>query len=212
MNPPSIAAFILAGGASRRFGSPKALASVGVRQIVERVQAALAEAGLAVRLITGEPARYAHLELPSRPDVHPGVGALGGIHTALCWAVEVGSPGALCVACDMPFIPPGVFRRITDEASHCLEDLVAPGSPRTAGIEPLCAFYRSTCLGPIEAMIAEGERKISNLCERVSCRRIAPASFREYGEPETLFMNVNTPGDRERANGILLQSRAPHDA
>jgi len=45
---------ILAGGGSRRFGAPKALAQVGGRAIVERVRDALMEAGAEVGVIAGE--------------------------------------------------------------------------------------------------------------------------------------------------------------
>jgi len=41
--------------------------------------------------------------LAARADVRTGLGALGGIYTALLWAGERNEDGILSVACDMPF-------------------------------------------------------------------------------------------------------------
>lgn len=189
---------ILAGGASRRFGSPKALARVGGRTIVERVRGALAEVVDEVVVIANEPALFAELGLPARADDVAGLGALGGIVTALRWARERGRPGALCVACDMPFVAPALLRTLLDHAEGAAEAVV-PESRGRRGVEPLCAWYPVRALGAAEAMAASGERALHLFLGRVRTTRIPLAEVERMGDPEVLFLNVNTVEDHRRA-------------
>jgi molybdopterin-guanine dinucleotide biosynthesis protein MobB len=186
---------ILAGGASRRFGSPKALARVGGRRIVDRVCDALAAAVPEVVVSANEPALFADLGLPVRVDEIAGVGALGGIHTALRWAAERGRPGALVVACDMPWISAHLLRMIADRAASTSADAVVPESGGRRGIEPLCAWYSVRCLPRVERRIGQGERRVHRLIEQISTDVIAVDDVRRAGDPGILFLNVNTVDD-----------------
>src|SRR5215218_6911552 len=145
--PDTMLGAILAGGASRRFGSPKALATVGGRTIVERVRDALAEAVGRVVLIENEPAVFAGLGIDARPDLHPGAGPVAGIEAALRWAEEEGRPGALVAACDMPFLDPHALRLFVDLAGSAgaSADAVAVGAQEGAS-PPLCAYFSVRCL------------------------------------------------------------------
>lgn len=102
MNSPPLGA-VLAGGESSRYGSPKALATVGGVRIIDRVIRALREVTPEIILSANEPALFRDLGLPAYPDERPGLGPLGGIYTTLLRAREAGRPGILAVACDMPF-------------------------------------------------------------------------------------------------------------
>jgi molybdopterin-guanine dinucleotide biosynthesis protein A len=197
---------IIAGGRSIRYGSPKALAEVDGEPIVLKVVRALRAAGAEPVGITAdeEIARIAHL--PARPDAIPDLGALGGIYTALRWALEEGRPGALAVACDMPFLSAPLLRRILEVAhGEAVFDLVAPegGGPRS--IEPLCAWYGVACLPPIEAAIARGDRRMIGFHDDVRIARIPIAEVAAFGPTARLFLNVNTPADRERAERIAKE-------
>jgi molybdopterin-guanine dinucleotide biosynthesis protein A len=193
---------ILAGGASRRFGAPKALAEVGGRRIVERVRDALAEAVRDVVLVANEPALFGDLHLPTRGDQVPGLGALAGIETALRWAMEMGRPGTLCVACDMPFVSPALLREIAARAAAGDADAVVPESGGRRGVEPLCAWYSVGCLPAIERALASDDRSLAALIGAVRAKRISIDDVRRFGEPDVIFLNVNTPGDHRRANEI----------
>ncbi|HEU4882150.1 MAG TPA: molybdopterin-guanine dinucleotide biosynthesis protein B [Longimicrobium sp.] len=186
---------ILAGGASRRFGSPKALARVGGRRIIDRVLDALAAAVPDVVISANEPALFADLGLPMRADEIRGLGALGGIHTALRWAAERGRPGALVVACDMPWISTDLLRMIADRAASTSADAVVPESGGRRGIEPLCAWYSVRCLPRVERMIGEGERRVHRLIDRIQADVISVDDVRRAGDPGILFLNVNTVDD-----------------
>lgn len=187
---------ILAGGASTRFGAPKALATVGGRRIVDRVRDALEGAVPEVVVSANDPGLFADLGLPMRLDDVPGLGALGGIHTALRWAAESGLSGALVVACDMPWVSAPLLRMIAERAASTRADAVVPESGGRRGMEPLCAWYSIRCLPNIERMIADGERRVHRLLiGGVDAEIIPLTEVRRVGDPDRLFLNVNTVDD-----------------
>jgi molybdopterin-guanine dinucleotide biosynthesis protein MobB len=202
--PPDSAALpplgvILAGGASRRFGTPKALATVGGRRIIDRVRDALAAAVADVVVSANEQGLFADLHLPMRADDVAGLGALGGVHTALRWAAERGRSGALVVACDMPWISADLLRTIAARAASIEADAVVPESGGRRGMEPLCAWYSIRCLPRVERMIDEGERRMHRLVDTVRAEVIPLAEVRRIGDPGILFLNVNTVDDLHEA-------------
>ena len=204
--PPFAA--VLAGGESRRFGAPKALARVGGARVVDRVVRAAREALGRVVLIANQPELFAGLGLAVRPDAVAGAGALGGVHAALLWAAEEGRAGALCVACDMPFLHSGLLRALPDRAADGDADAVVPESTGRRGVEPLCAFYSVGCLEEVERMLDAGERRLVDLLERVRTARLPLAEVRRWGAPDVLFLNVNTPADHARAEEIARAGEA----
>lgn len=200
---------ILAGGQSRRYGSPKALAPVGGVRILDRVRAALGEVTDELVLIANEPELFGDTGLPTRPDVRPGLGVLGGILTALRWAEEGERPGIVAVACDMPFLSPPLLRRLLAEAGRePPADVSAPASDGRRGVEPLCAYYSTRCIAPIEAELERGERHVVGFFEDVLVRALPLEEVRAYGDPEVLFLNVNTLEERDAAERIAAREPA----
>ena len=199
---------ILGGGRSRRFGAPKALAEVQGRSIAGRVRDAVSSVVTDVVVITDQPEIFAELRLPSRPDLTPGMGAVGGVHTALRWAQESGLPGALCVACDMPFLSAHLLRRLCELAvTEADVDIVAPESNGPQSIEPLCAVYSVSSLPEIERRIASGERALFGLLQSMHTRRLPLAEVRGFGDPDVIFLNVNTPEEHRKAVQIAAAAR-----
>ncbi|HSH46284.1 MAG TPA: molybdenum cofactor guanylyltransferase [Longimicrobiales bacterium] len=201
---------ILAGGESRRYGAPKALAEVGGARIIDRVIVALGAVCDDLVLIANEPELFADLALPTRPDDRPGLGALGGIHTALRWAVEEGRPGVLAVACDMPFLSVALLERLREGAFGTATpdgpDLVVPASRSRRGVEPLCAAYGTGCLPAIEAEFGRGESHIVGFYDDVSVDRIPLEEVARLCDPAVAFMNVNTREERDRADALVSGS------
>lgn len=201
---------ILAGGESRRYGAPKALASVGGRRIIDRVVASLREVCDDIVIIANDRDLFRDLELPTRPDARPGVGALGGIHAALRWAEEEGRPGIVAVACDMPFLSVSLLARLGEvafgtaggEGDGVGPDLVVPESRGRRGVEPLCAAYGRGCLGAIEAAVDRGDSHVIGFYDAVVVHRLPLAEVEALCDPTTAFMNVNTPGERDRAERL----------
>jgi len=177
------AGFVLVGGASSRMGSDKASLPFRGGALVEHVAAAVAEAAGNVTLV-GPPERYRDLGLRIIPDRYPGLGPLGGIHTALNSSPAIWN---LIVACDLPVLSGTFLNRLMEaaEASGC--DCLIPEGP-SGRPEPLCAVYHSRCLPIIGAALERGVRKVT---DGLAGLRIAPWSV-----PESFwFRNVNTPED-----------------
>lgn len=190
---------ILAGGESRRFGAPKALAMVGGWRLVERVHGAVSGAAKEAVLIANEPNLFLDLPARVRKDETPGVGALGGICTALAWAKEEGFEGALCVAVDLPFVSSGLLRALVARAAEGGADAVVPESGGPRGFEPLCAYYSVRCLDAARRLVSEGEHHAHALLDRVPAVRLTLEEVGRTGDPRTLFYNVNTPEDLKEA-------------
>ncbi len=193
---------IIAGGASSRYGSPKALARVGGIPIVERVRRVMTSVVPDVVMIANHNEIARAVKLPWRSDTIPGAGALGGIYTALLWAAERGSPGILAAACDMPFLSTCVLEEIMEAAAEGDADMVSPegGVPRE--IEPLCAFYGASCLPSIREALQRGDHRMISFHSNIRIRKVPIETVRRYGDPGVLFMNVNTPQDRDVANKL----------
>jgi molybdopterin-guanine dinucleotide biosynthesis protein A len=189
---------MLAGGANRRYdGKPKALESVGGQPIAARAIDALRQTTNRVVLVANDARTFAPLGLEMRSDIRPGAGALGGIHTAVAWARELGCRGALVAACDMPFLSAALLRCICEAADA--DEVVAPESDSRRGLEPLCAFYGSACQPAIEAALERGDHRVVSFFPQVRVRKIPISAVLEFGDPKVLFLNVNTPADRELA-------------
>ncbi len=193
-----VLAALLAGGANRRYaGQPKALEAVGGELIAMRAIRALREAAGRVVLVANEFATYRELGLEMRSDLRPGLGALGGIHTAVCWAEEAGYAGALIAACDMPFLSGELLRELVRKAGD--DEVVAPESESRRGLEPLCAWYGTGCREAIETALDRGDRHVISFFDDVSVRMLPLDEVARFGDPDLMFLNVNTPADRERA-------------
>ena len=194
---------IMAGGRNTRFGTHKALARVGGRRILDRVRAALVEVAPEIVLVANEPEVYGAAGLPLRGDVRPGTGVLGVILTALQWARERGRSGALVVACDMPFVPAALLREIAARtAAQPAPDVVAPESGGKRGVEPLCAWYGTGCIGAVERALDRDDRRVVAFFDEVRVERIPLEEVRRHGDPDVMFLNVNTPEERERAERL----------
>lgn len=196
---------VLAGGANRRYeGRPKALEFVGGNRIADRVVSAMRQTVDRVVLVANDAATFAVLGLETRPDERPGMGALGGVHTAVLWARDEGYRGALVTACDMPFLSPSLLKTlIADVGDH---EVVAPASASRRGLEPLCAYYGTDCLKPIERALDRGERRVISFYSEVKVRTIPASQVEAFGDPALLFLNVNSPADRERAEAAAREN------
>jgi molybdopterin-guanine dinucleotide biosynthesis protein len=190
---------ILAGGASRRFGTPKAFATVGGRRIVDRVLDALSAVVPEVAISANDERLYDELDLDVLPDRRPGIGPLAGILAGLEHAVARGWPGALVVACDLPHVTADVLRLLVRRASVSISEAIVPESYGRRGMEPLCAFYAVECIPVVEAMIAEGETRVHLLLERVRTDRISLDEVGAVADPHLVFHNVNTLTDLDEA-------------
>jgi molybdopterin-guanine dinucleotide biosynthesis protein A len=190
---------VLAGGEARRYGGrPKGLLELGGRRILDRVVDAMqAVTGAAPLLVANAPDGPAwRPDLRTIPDVRPGCGSLGGIYTA----VVSGAGPALCVAWDMPFVTTGLLQALVTGAAGL--DAYLPESDGRRGVEPLCAVYGPACGPAIERQLERGDLRAIGFHADVKVGTLPLERVRTFGEPDELFLNVNTPEDLERAEVV----------
>jgi molybdopterin-guanine dinucleotide biosynthesis protein A len=189
---------VVAGGAASRYGGrPKGLIEVGGRRILDRVVETLERAtGEPPTIIANAPDAAAwRPDLRVVPDVLAGQGALGGILTA----VERLAP-VVCLAWDMPFVPSGLLAALAARLDGA--DAALPESDSRRGMEPLCAAYGSACGPAIRAALERGEARAVGFHPYVRVARLPREEVLQYGDPDVLFFNVNTPNDLERAERL----------
>ena len=197
---------ILVGGQSSRFGSPKALALVGGVTLLERIADRVRKAGAHPLAITAPHLPDLSHLLPCRQDLQPGLGPLAGLHTALLWASELGCRGTLCIACDLPHLPAPMLRRLAEVGEQSPDTVIAPASPGPLGMEPLCAWYPTSAAPVVETMLEEGERALTALLRRTGAQLLPREEIAQFGDPASLFLNVNTLADAERAVTLTLDA------
>jgi len=187
---PDLAAtlLILAGGASRRMGRPKALLPAGDTTLIEWVARRLAPAFAHLLVAARDDA-----DLPPglRPhlvvDLHPGAGPLAGVEAGLR-----ASPHdvVVAIACDMPAVTPGLAERLLRAAAEPGGSGRADAAvPRVAGRpQPACAAYRRSAAEPIGAALTAGSRRAVDALAGLRVRWLDE-------EDPALFVNLNTPDD-----------------
>jgi len=193
---------ILAGGAARRYGGVrKGLLEVGGRRILDRVASAVASAiSAAPVLVTNDPEADSWTPgLAVVRDVRPGCGSLGGIYTAV-----ISAPGpVLCVAWDMPFVTTQLLAALVRGAPGF--DAFLPESNGPRGLEPLCGVYGPACVPAIERQLATGNLAAVGFHGAVRVGTLPLQEVRRSGDPDTLFLNVNSAVDLERAERLRAE-------
>lgn len=127
------------------------------------------------------------------PDRFPGADSMGGIATALHYALEKYGENAwvLCVACDMPLISPEVLSLIIGRREG--RDIVATHTG--PGYEPLCSLYRAGVYPVLERRIAEGNLRLRDIFGLVNTLTVGEAELRRLDPELVSFSNVNRPED-----------------
>lgn len=123
-----------------------------------------------------------------------------GVLPALAAGLSAAS-GEVCltVACDMPFVSRGLFRRQLDLLVDA--DVVIP---RTADyLEPMHAVYRrAAVLAAIQAALTRGERRMISYFAEVRVREMVEPEWRALDPAGRAFFNVNTPEDLAEAQRL----------
>jgi molybdopterin-guanine dinucleotide biosynthesis protein A len=166
---------LLVGGASTRFGSPKALAALDGETLGERAYRALGEAFERVMAV-GKEGDALPLPFPVFDDGSDERAAIVGVAASLRLAET-----DVCVVLptDMPFVSAGLLRSLA-EASHSVDAAVVQTGP-------LPGAYRRSALPVLEQRIASGELALRDALSDLEVRIVE-------GEPAEL-RNVNTPAD-----------------
>ena len=196
---------ILAGGAATRFdGSPKGLEKVGGERILDRVIRAMqAATGSPPLLIANDDQAGTWAEgLTVRKDLMPGCGALGGIYTALADSEDP----VLIVAWDMPFVPPELLEELVKNAGEY--DVYLPESLGPRSVEPLCGIYGPGATAPLRTALVDEDFRTDSFHDKVRVGVLPLDDVKKYGDPETIFFNVNSSSELEQAEELWRNKHA----
>jgi molybdopterin-guanine dinucleotide biosynthesis protein A len=189
----STTGFAVAGGRSQRMGRDKALLPWPGGDLLDHAVARLQSVTGDVRILAGAEARYLDRRVPVEVDAAPDMGPLAGLFAALGGAPDC----ALLLGVDLPLIPVALLRHLAELGRGTDNDAIVPVSRR--GPEPLCAVYRGTCLEPVRRHTAAGQLKMTGFWPDIRVREVPPDELAAFGDPDALFLNINTPDDYERA-------------
>lgn len=193
---PGMALIVLAGGASRRMGTPKALLPVGATTLigwqVERLGGAFGETLVATGPESPLPAALERLRVV---DGWPGAGPLAGIEAGLRATTR---EWAFCLACDVPLATLELARRLA---------LAAAGHeaavPRVAGrVHPTCAVYARRVLPRLREALQRGARRLTAVAGELDVVWVEDV-------PERLLANLNTPADLHRLRSQVQAGERP---
>ena len=193
---------LLAGGEARRFdGVPKGLATVDGIRIADRVLAVLRGATDTQLVVCNDDSAQGWFpSLPIFADAQAGLGPLAGIETALRAA---GGASVLVVAWDMPFVTTPLLRgmRALGEIGF---PAVVPEHGEPSVLEPLCAFYSHEALDVCSELLERGERSAHSLFDALASAITIPERVLvEHGDPDRLFLSVDTQEELESLAGLL---------
>jgi molybdenum cofactor guanylyltransferase len=199
-----VTGFVLAGGASRRMGRPKAALVLGDEPLLERQVCLLEAVSRTVAVIgpaTASPALAATVRAltPSDvrviPDEVPGRGPLGGIYTGLRWTHTEFN---LFLGCDLPFMDARFLGYLCERALDSGAGVSVPESVKNS-LQPLVAVYRRRVIPAIRASLERGNNKVTSFYPRVRCAVLDWPEIARAGFSSRIFDNINTPEDYERA-------------
>lgn len=203
---PGVTGVILAGGASSRMGSNKALLPYQGGRFIEAIYRKMSALFDEVILVTNSPDQYGFLPCRKVTDLVPGMGPLAGIHSGLCHS---SNPRIFVTACDMPYLQDGLVRHLA--AGPWESDVVLPESDR--GVEPLHAVYGKGALEAIEDALHGGKRRIVSFFPQVRVQDVSPEEVARFDSSFQSFRNINTPeeyfrfreGERDAGSDKIIE-------
>ena len=190
--------FVLAGGQSSRMGREKALVEIGKRPMLEIGVEALRAAGAqSVTVLAGEKGRTLHKRFPDLhivDDFSPGLGAPGGIYSAL---ESAKSDEIFILGCDFPFVSIALIEFLLMRLRRGEYDAVIPIQPDGFKQTLVAAYRKSTCIVPFQAEILRKDMtpSVREMLQKVSAAYVDFEEFSTLPGAGDFFINVNTPED-----------------
>lgn len=184
---------VLAGGASRRMGEPKALVELAGKPLIAHAVDAVADAGLNPIVVAKPDSPVPDLGVPVLDEPQEPRHPLCGIVAALRYAE---TRPVVVIGCDMPLVPPallGTLARLSDPVAAVAID---------GEIEPLLARYEPA----VEPALMASLRAGTALREAIAAlhpRLISESDLSAYGDPIRIALNVNSPEDLELARSLI---------
>lgn len=184
----AVSGLVLAGGASRRMGTDKAMIDVAGETLAARAVRTLRALCGEVLVASGDGVRLAGVGDRQLADALPDAGPLAGVVAGLDAAAH---ELVAVTAVDMPYA-----------SSAILSLLVRLGGghraavPRADGfLQPLHAVYPRSAAGPLRALLEGGERSVTAAVRALRPRVVEPHEWADADPTGRFAWNVNGPDD-----------------
>lgn len=187
--PIPASAYILAGGQSRRFNSPKWRAKINGKTLLDR-STGLCRSLFEESYVVAKKGMKTHPppEVTDSADVYS---PLAGIVAALGHSKRDWN---FILSCDMPLVTAREINKMWRAAGPGVE-MVVPETKK--GVQPLCAFYSTSLLTRCKRMMSEREYALYRLIES------SRVEVLDFSAGEDVFFNVNTREDLRHARSLL---------
>ena len=195
MKESKITGIILAGGKSSRMGRDKGWIEVNNKPLINYAIEALKPYCDQI-LISSNSKKYKSLGYPVYEDKIKNCGPLGGIYSSL---LHSSTHKNMVLSCDMPLISTELIKYVLDK---CIEGKLSLPIHGANFMEPLCAVYPLEAIPHLEKFIKEGKLKLIDLVNSITTKQIMIDPSNYFYHPD-LFLNINIPGDLERASSLL---------
>ena len=198
----SITGVVLAGGrATRMGGEDKGLVLLAGHHMIEYVvQALRPQVGTLLVNANRNAERYAELTGAAvvADTVAGFAGPLAGMASAM---TKADTALLLTVPCDSPLVAPDLAARLLQALRRAGADIAVARD--TERLQPVFALLRTALLPDLAAALREGERKIDRWYARHALVEV------DFGDRASMFLNINTPGERD---ALELRLRAERNA
>lgn len=189
-----IDSYILIGGRSARFGSPKALLKLDGRPLLDRTAETIKKAFTETRitLVASSPEQFLGLNtgLPFIFDLYPDRGPWSGLHAALAYAR---TEWIFVTACDYPFISVDLLKYAAGLIDGSFDAIV--NAQPDGRLQPLCTFYRKEPgLRVVEEILTNNRPTppLRAVFEKVRTRIVTFEEIAHLPNAENFFLNINT--------------------
>lgn len=180
--------YILIGGLSRRFGSPKWKANVNNVRIIDHLWDVCKDFQSCHIIGKTKPEGVTYPFLQDQLDVQsPIIGLLTALnHSDKDWI--------FLISCDLPLMTSETIqsiRTLGDQSADAIVPLVNDFK------QPICAFYHKRILENVQSMVSKNELRLKNILDEIQSDYVVMDAF------EKEFTNMNTVEDLERILEIL---------
>ena len=179
-------AAVLAGGASRRMGKPKADLPYGAGTLLEHQVSRLADLFESVFVVEKDSAVR---KGGATRVVYDRAADHAAIH-GLARALEEVEDRVFVLAVDLPVLALPVARAIAETALGAEEAAVVPEAD--GRLQPLAAAWRRAALPEIERRIVSGQLSLIELARAVGARVFPETTWRRFDSSGRSFTNLNT--------------------
>ena len=187
-NTISATAFILIGGKSTRFGSPKWKAKINGKSVLDIVWDACNS--FENRIIVGKE-KLDGFEKPFIQDTLKINAPMNGLYTALNNAK---TDWILLLSCDLPLIDSKIFKKLWESRKENCDAVIPIANDK---MQVTCGFYHKRIFPTLDSEIQRENFSLFKLLEKLN------TTYVKFGEDDR-FLNMNTPEDHEAISDLFI--------